>query len=79
MTFDGGDHAVKAVLELAEVVHGHAVSGGDFGGWLPVQGVFAVGGDSTPFEHRAVEDVLDGGIVASERKAHVDDCGRVGT
>ena len=79
LLFHCGDHAVKAVLELAKIVHGHAVSSGDFDSRLPFQGIFAVCGDSTPFEHRAVEDVFDGGIVAGESKAHVNDCGRVGT
>ena len=48
MIFHSGDHAVDAMLELAEVVHGHAMTGGNFGSGLFFQRIFAVCGDS-PF------------------------------
>ena len=77
--FHGGNHTFETVLELAKIVHGHAMTGGDFDGGLSVNGIFTVGSDRPLFEHSTAEDMLDCGVVAGERKAHVNDCGRVGT
>ena len=67
-----GDHAVEAVFQLPEVVDGHAVAGCDFGRAPPLDGIFVVGGDGMFFEQGAREDMLDGGLMPGETKAHID-------
>ena len=77
--FHGGDHAIKAVLELAKVVYGHVVAGGNGGCGLFLDRVFAIGGDGALFQHGAREDVFDGGCVPGESEAHIDNRGGVGS
>ena len=77
LLFHGGNHAVEAVFELAQIVDCHAVAVGDFCGGVSFNRVFAVGGHSAIIKHSARENVFDGGPMAGKTETHIHYCRRV--